>query len=375
LDVWKVSVDAESLRWTDGPERLTASPARETDLKLSADGTKLAFGARNERVRITVFPFDSATGEVTGEGRPINTGGMIPDTLDLSKDGRKLSFVTFRTTGEDKQLWTRSLEREDGRVVSTGNYRFPCWSRDGMRLACRKATNVGTEAQPFHSFQVVLIPLEGGEEQIMNSPVLGGANNANDWSIDGQWILVGCRRGKHSPDEDSLDAGEGRAPAHICMQPLAAAPRAEEQARIIALHPDYDLWQHRFSPDDSWILFNAVERRGARSSRLFAIPATGGEWIPITDGKHWADKGVWAPDGTTIYYVSNRGGFLNVWGIRFDPAEGKALGEPFQVTYFNSPSLRVDPDMVRMEIGLSNNLLALQLMEVTGNIWVLEEAR
>jgi hypothetical protein len=60
----------------------------------------------------------------------------------------------------------------------------------------------------------------------------------------------------------------------------------------------------------------------------------------------------------------------SVWGNRFDPVEGKALGEPFQVTYLDSPSRRIDPDMTRMEIGVSEDQLVLQLMEVTGNICV-----
>jgi WD40 repeat protein len=138
----------------------------------------------------------------------------------------------------------------------------------------------------------------------------------------------------------------------------------------ITKNPNHD-WQPDWSPNGKHLVFRS-ERDGGG---LFVIPATGGEWIPITDGKYWADKAVWAPDGTIIYYVSNRGGFFNVWGRRFDPAEGRALGTPFQVTELDSPSLRIDPHMTRMEIGVSADRLALQLMEVSGNIWVLEKTR
>jgi Tol biopolymer transport system component len=375
LDVWKISVEADSLRWIDGPDRLTASPARETDLKVTANAIKLAYTARSERVNIKLFPFNPVSGELTGKNLQINSGGMVPDTLDLSPDGGKLAFVTNRRTAEEKQLWTRSIETEETRVLSAGNYRFPRWSRDSSRLACRKATGIGTKALPLNSFQVVLINSESGEEQILNSPVIAGANNPSDWSNDGNWILLSCRSGKHSPNDVSAGVQELPPSAHICLQPLAAAPNAEEQARILVSHPDYDLWQHRFSPDDRWILFNAVERKGAKSSRLFVISFEGGEWIPITDGEYWADKARWSPDGKTIYYISNRGGFYNVWGIGFDSVEGRTVGEPNQVTYLDSPSHQIDPDLTRMEIGVSDNLLALQLMEVTGNIWVLQEVQ
>src|SRR6266550_2027550 len=74
-------------------------------------------------------------------------------------------------------------------------------------------------------------------------------------------------------------------------------------------------------------------------SALYVVPAAGGAWTRITDGKHWDDKPRWSPDGKTIYFVSGRGGFFNVWGIHFDPAGGKPIGEPFQVSTFGGPGL------------------------------------
>ena len=80
----------------------------------------------------------------------------------------------------------------------------------------------------------------------------------------------------------------------------------------------------------------------------------------------------WSPDGKTIYYISNRStAFFNVWGIRFDPARGQPVGEPFRVTSFDNPGRMVWPSHA-VEIALSTDRLFLPITEVTGSIWVLD---
>ena len=97
--------------------------------------------------------------------------------------------------------------------------------------------------------------------------------------------------------------------------------------------------------------------------------------MSITDGLHWDDKPRWAPDGRTIYFVSNRSGFLNVWGRRFDPERGVALGEPFRVTTFEKPSQRVSDIISTLSLAIDPKNLILPVTESTGSIWVLERSR
>jgi WD40 repeat protein len=103
------------------------------------------------------------------------------------------------------------------------------------------------------------------------------------------------------------------------------------------------------------------------------VPASDGAWTPISEDQYWADKGRWSPDGETIYFVSNSiRGFLNVWGIRFDLDHGKSLGEPFQVTDFQSPSRMVSPVVTTLEISLTKTRLVLPILEVSGSVWTLD---
>jgi hypothetical protein len=107
---------------------------------------------------------------------------------------------------------------------------------------------------------------------------------------------------------------------------------------------------------------------------LHVVPGTGGDWVSITKGRAWNDKPRWAPDGRTIYFVSNRGGYFNVWGQRFDVTHGQTVGEPFRVTNFRLPGKVVLEEVVELELTLSENRLVLPLTQVSAeNIWVLED--
>jgi Tol biopolymer transport system component len=177
-----------------------------------------------------------------------------------------------------------------------------------------------------------------------------------DWSSDGKQLLV---------------AQEADRTHEVWLRSAAPMPNSEPARKIIS-NPAYHLYQPHFSPDGRWIVFEAIRSQPTLiESTLYVTPATGGPWIRITDGKHWDDKPRWAPDGKTLYFVSSRGGFLNVWGIRFDPAKGKAVGDPFPVTFFEGPDLMVKA-MGFVELSLTQDKLVLNMSKVSGSIWVLD---
>jgi len=177
-----------------------------------------------------------------------------------------------------------------------------------------------------------------------------------DWSPDGKSVLVS----RYIDPTPSI--------WQLFVYPSLSG---KSSAREIISDPNYELYQAHFSPDGRWIVVNAV--KNLLTSTIYAIPAAGGSWIRITDGKQWDDKPRWSPDGKTIYFLSERRGFFNVWGVRFDPLKGRPHSEPFQVTSFETPTLMIPKNIAAVDVSLTDDRLVLPLAQVSGNIWILDD--
>jgi Tol biopolymer transport system component/DNA-binding winged helix-turn-helix (wHTH) protein len=356
-NLWKVEVEPQSQRWIAGPERLTTGAGLDRDIAISPDGRKLAFTTRAEQTRLWSIPFDASAGRVKGEGRPVTAAGVRAIHPNLSPDGQRLGFVT-RRAGK-WELWEKSLK--DGHetlLAADESQRSQIhWSHDGSRLIYHRSRPINAEGSRYER-SLVLMAAGGGAEQTLVTSSRSSIN-AWDWSLDGKWILGG-----------SDSQNPGRQP--ICMFPIAAEPQADTQMRMITSHPEKNLYQARFSPNQRWISFIAAPAIEAGISTIYVVPVSGGEWTRITEAKYFDDKPRWSPDGRRLYFVSNRTGFFNVWGIGFDPATGQPRGEPFRVTNFESPARMVLPDVAIMEMALAADRIVLPIMEVSGGIWILE---
>ena len=102
------------------------------------------------------------------------------------------------------------------------------------------------------------------------------------------------------------------------------------------------------------------------------MPALGGAWVRVTDGRYWDDKPRWSPDGKTIYFISSRSGVYNIWGIRFDPTNGQPAGEAFRVTAFENPSLMIPDKINLVGLSLTQDKLVLTMEDRSGSIWMLD---
>jgi len=165
----------------------------------------------------------------------------------------------------------------------------------------------------------------------------------------------------------------------VALWPLAAAPHADKAERVVAFHPDYDLWQESFSPSGRWIVFEAVNRRLAdATATLYLIPSAGApatEWTRLTDPHAWADKPRWSADGKLLYFWLRQGSFFNVWALRFDDTHGTGVGAPFQVTHFDGRARQINStDLGTSEQSVSRTSILLPLTDTSGSIWMLDNA-
>jgi Tol biopolymer transport system component/DNA-binding winged helix-turn-helix (wHTH) protein len=351
-NLWKMSVDRETLR-ANAIERLTTGSGLDTEFALSADGKRIAFTIKSDRVQAWVFPFDGTRGRLTGAGRGVTSPGVEAWEPNLSRDGSKLAFSTLRAG--KRELWEQSLP--DGRaepIAPDDNYvRFnPHWSPDGRRLAYGRSLVGSTEYQHF-----VWSPEGRVEEPLI--PLKKGLN-LYDWSPDGKQLLLSEQTSDNTIQVSALSA-----------IPL---PHSESAPRKIAAKADHYLWEPHFSPDGRWVVFlDQSIHVVSTQSIMYVTPATGGPWIPVTDGKFWEDKPQWAADGKTLYFLSRQGGFYDVWGIRFSSAEGKVAEDRFRVTNFASSSLMIPNNMGDVALSITQDKLALSMSQVSGSIWVLND--
>jgi Tol biopolymer transport system component len=355
-NLWRVTIDPARFDVVAGPDRLTVSAGVDRHLALSPDGNRLIFDIRSSRTQLWSFGFDAARGVLTSTGRRVTSG--VPGELnaDATSDGRK--FVYRATRGDLQEVWEHSLASGVDRLLFKGvggNFSQPRWSPDGRTLAFSRQQPIDTG--PASSRELVL--LTSVDSRVRTYP-LGHqvVFRPTDWFADAQTILGTCR-----PNPGQLSA--------ICLTTTPEGASSSADVRVIASDPDRELFNPRLSPDQRWILFQALDRRPPGTSTLFVMAASGGPWLPITDARVFADKPHWSPDGQIVLFVSDRSGWLNVWAQPFDRRAGKPSDPAFQVTSFDSERQMISSNLSDMDLAITRNQLLLPIAESTGQLWTL----
>jgi Tol biopolymer transport system component len=134
------------------------------------------------------------------------------------------------------------------------------WSRDGLRLAYMRLRPLSPERARIERSFVTLLVGSNDEQTLASSDATRDA--PYDWSADGKWVMASTDR--QSPGRRGIG-----------LFPIAAAPHAETQLRVLTSHPEQNLYQARFSPDDRWVSFIAAKAVNAGISTIHVIPAAG----------------------------------------------------------------------------------------------------
>ena len=253
-NLWRVTVDPSTQTWL-AVDRLTTGAGPDGDVAVSPDGTRLIFSARSSRTRLWSYPFDAAASRVVGAGEPLTSGGASEQDPECPAGGDKLVYSALR--GGRQEFWERTIA--DGRerllLSATGwTLTRPRWSRDGLRLAYLRRRGDGANRVDY---AVMVLPV-GGQERPLTKP--GQVDLVpTDWSADGAWLLGSCRTG--TPPRLAA-----------CVLPVSEGSVSATALRVIAADPSKNIYESRFSPDQRWISFIAVDRADARVSRTAAPP-------------------------------------------------------------------------------------------------------
>lgn len=99
------------------------------------------------------------------------------------------------------------------------------------------------------------------------------------------------------------------------------------------------------------------------------------EWKPLTGGASVDERQpFWSPDTRFLYFVSERDGFRCIWGVRFDAASSKVIGEPFPAHHLHQyrHSLLDFGDVADIGLSLAGKTMLLAVREIQANIWLAE---
>lgn len=136
--------------------------------------------------------------------------------------------------------------------------------------------------------------------------------------------------------------------ALIAVVPLPVRAQDSDRTRLFSDAQTAIGGPAALSPDGKWVVFQVMDSPSV--SHLAVARVGGGPLQAITPADSWAQNPDWSPSGDRIYFLSNRpaaAGDQYYYGmeVRFDPATGRAVGEPRQVT--TDPAVafvRVSPD-------------------------------
>jgi eukaryotic-like serine/threonine-protein kinase len=225
----------------------------------------------------------------------------------IAADGQSFAYV--KPIDGQKDIF---VQRVDGRnpILVTGSCKeddeFPAFSPDGRRIAFHSACAGGG-----------LFVMGATGESVRKITDFGFSPV---WSPDGREIAVVTER---------LEVPWGR----VSLSELWAVDVESGARRRISEH---DATQPSWSPDGKRIAFWGL--RGDTAERdIWTVAADGSQLaadaaIPVTDDADLDWNPVWTSEGTGLYFVSTRGGTMNLWRQTLDPRTGQASGAPRPMT-------------------------------------------
>jgi eukaryotic-like serine/threonine-protein kinase len=257
----------------------------------------------------------NATPFVIGNATQLTSEDGLEIHPAISPDGKFVAYAAGKAT--QMRIFIRPVT--GGRTIALSEdstaFEFqPRWSPDGTHILYMTpdgafvASALGGTARRVASKSDAA---SGGTSSGGGPPGI----NAAAWSPDGQRIVI-ARGGSLSIR--SIDDGEER---------VLASSR-------------YEFHSCDWSPDGKWIACVSGNWESVVPGRTFGniapsaivlVPAAGGAVVEITDRTVLNQSPVWSPDGTRLYFVSNRQGPRDIYAVEIS-ANGRARGAAVRVT-------------------------------------------
>jgi eukaryotic-like serine/threonine-protein kinase len=249
----------------------------------------------------------------------------------LAPDGQSVIFASLQSGNWDiyhQPIGARAAVNLTAQSISAEIQ--PALSPDGKKIAFR-SWNYGTGLFVMNS--------DGSQIERLND---FGFNP--NWSPDGREIAFA--------DEVIWDF-EGRS-LHSRLWAVNVASRAR---RLIT---EQDAVQPNWSPHGQRIAFWGQQKGSHRD--IWTIAADGGTATPVTDDAFIDWNPVWSPTGEHLYFLSNRGGEMNLWRVAIEEATGQLRGVP-------EPATLSSNDCQYVSFARNGTALVYSQVNRTENLW------
>jgi Tol biopolymer transport system component/serine/threonine protein kinase len=233
----------------------------------------------------------------------------------LTPDGRSVVYA-----GQQSGNWDIYVRGTSGQAAinltadSPAEDNEPAVSRDGERIAFRSTRDGGGI--------FVMGRAGGGVNRVTPAGVANAFNPA--WSPDGTEIAY------TTEDVQLTPLNWERASELWVVNVRTGEQRRFDVANVV---------QASWSPHGHRIAYASRPRASVTGRTttsvmdIWTVPARGGEAVAVTNDPEADWSPTWAPDGRSLYFVSDRGGGgMNLWRIAIDEISGKTLGPPQPVT-------------------------------------------
>jgi eukaryotic-like serine/threonine-protein kinase len=340
FNIWRALLRSNPWRTVGTAERMTAGAGREEFPSASSNG-RLVFSSLNQNVDVWALPFDPNAATVRGPLNRLTSRASQDLSPALTPDGQILVYDSNRAGNRDIWMIDRRNGLETALTSAAWSEGLPQITRDGAKVAYR--VTQGSRQS------VTVLNLADGTARTLCEDCSGPYG----WAPDGAGLLARPMADTHN----------------ISLYELAGGG-----PQTLLKHPQFVLYEARFSPDGRWIAFHALNTPTTR--QMFVAPFRGPqevpveEWVPISDGTAMDRNITWSPDGATIYFLSERDGFRCIWGQRLDPETKRPQGPPFSVAHFHQASRSMVDAGFNMSV--TSDSLVFALTDLTGNVWMVE---
>jgi Tol biopolymer transport system component len=351
-NLWNVHVDPATLEWVS-VERLTTGSGTDVAAAVSPDGTRVVFGTQHVSERLWRFAFDPVRHHLSS-GQPTSEEGATLIGADITTDGRWAVYHLARPGGDPPTIgiWRMDLDSRRSELLLT-DAQFPRWSPNRRRIAYTRFRPETNDPRTVATLGALGVREEGGVERLISQWTTDRWLGACDWVSD-----------------DSVLACAGQ---QIVEWPVLDTP-ATGPSRVVFAQRETDMDSATFSPNRRWISF-VLRRPSERDRSVLGVTSAEGPperpWRSLVPDHPWVAVPRWAPDGKTLYFLSTRSGSLNLWGVAFDPKSGRAVGDPFAVSNFESPAFSVSTGFWSQMSVLFRQVF-LTIHTAKGNIWMLD---